>query len=421
MTATAVIARKYASSFTADSWLSTSGKIYGTLTANAIIKRAGLSGSFTANAWLSRRYSGSFTANAKLQASPANLRRGTFSLNAFLSDGTPLEPSRIVKISSPGSVSDAFLAALTLPKMIRCTWTSSTVALGRSSSLLPKTSMRHRHRRRLARYARTAQLRIVNDAGRYTRLSSTTRSSSIGSSRLLRLRYLDSRGGETEYVLLGTFAVDRPEVFVERNMSVLTVDCSDRWKMIATGGFATGASYAIGVDINTIIHDIAIVSGLADDDLNLDPLTDRAVSLKTIGTRVEWEIGDDRSAKLLDLCEQFALQVFFDPAGFLTTREIPEPATTTPVWTFVAGEDAVMLGITKAQNDLRLINHIIVSGESSGDLHGRSGRAQGYERVQSDLYRSDWGPRLSLQSTTRLLDGSGSDRRRPSISEVRSD
>lgn len=293
----------------------------------------------------------------------------TFALDSIISDGTSGELPRITSIVSPGSVSDALIAALKKPKQIPLARvdildTASKTVIASVEDDVDEGSVTVDVSRGTRR---TVQLRIVNDDGIYT---PTSPSSYFAFNRLIRvyrgLRYIDSRGGETdEYVLLGTFLVDRAEVFVERNMSVLTVDGSDRWKIIATGGFPSAASFAVGTNINTVIREVAIASGLVDDDLNLDPLTDRASSLKTLGAQVQWEIGDDRSRFLLDFCEQFGLQVYFDPAGYLTTRDIPDPATTTPVWTFTSGKDAIMLGMTKVQNDLKLINHVIVSGENS--------------------------------------------------------
>lgn len=293
----------------------------------------------------------------------------SFSIDAELSDTTPLEPERLVVLSSPEAPTQAFLDALKNPKhlplaRVEVLNSTSKAVEATLTDIVDEGTVTVDVTRGTRR---TLQLRIVNDDGLYTPISSNDY---FFFNRLIRvyrgLRYVDSRGGETdEYVLLGTFYVDRPEVFVERGMSVMTIDASDRWKKIATGGFPTARSYASGTHVNTIIRQIAIDCGLTDEDLNLDPLTDWATSEKQLGTTFEWELGGDRSQTLLDLCNQFGLECFFDVAGFLTTRPTPDPTKITPVWTFASGEDAVMLGVTKIQNDLKLINHLVVSGENS--------------------------------------------------------
>lgn len=293
----------------------------------------------------------------------------SFSMNAELSDTTPIEPSRLTVISSPEAPTQAFLDALKDPKhlplaRVEVLNSSSKAVEAVLTDIVDEGSVTVDVERGTRR---TLQLRIVNDDGQYT---PTTSSDYFFFNRLIRvyrgLRYIDSRGGETdEYVLLGTFYVDRPEVFAERGMSVMTIDASDRWKKIATGGFPTARSYASGTNVNTIIRQIAIDCGLTDEDLNIDPLTDWTTGEKQIGTTFEWEIGGDRSSTLLELCNQFGLECFFDVAGFLTTRPIPDPTKVTPVWSFASGVDAVMLGATKIQNDLSLVNHVIVSGENT--------------------------------------------------------
>lgn len=208
---------------------------------------------------------------------------------------------------------------------------------------------------------RTVQLRLVNKNGQYTPTTSSDYFSFNSLIQVYRgLRYTSSDGYETEeYVLLGTFMVDRSEVFVERNMAVLTVDGSDLWKKIATGGFPAGFSYAAGTDINTVIAKVANDSGIDSKYLSL------WAGGYTLGKDIAWEPGASRSDFLSNLAKQYGLQMYFDVNGYLVTKPIPDPVTTAPVWSFTKGEDAVMLGVTLVQSDLKLVNHIIVTGENS--------------------------------------------------------
>lgn len=280
--------------------------------------------------------------------------------------------SRLTLLATPDTVSDAFIAAITSAKQTPIARvdilepTSKTVVASveddvDDGSVTVDVSRGNR---------RTFQIRLLNADGRYTPTATMTYFAFNSLVRVYRgFRYIDSRGGETdEFCLLGTFMVDRPEVFVERNMSVMTVDGSDRWKVIASGGFPGPTSprtFAVGTHVNEIIREVAILSGLTDDELNLDQLNDRTNATKTLTTKLQWEIGDSRADFLKNLCDQFALDIFFDVSGLLTTRPTVDPTTVSPRWTFSPSEVGVMLGVTKVQSDLNLFNDIIVSGETS--------------------------------------------------------
>lgn len=212
---------------------------------------------------------------------------------------------------------------------------------------------------------RTVQLRLSNKDGQFT---PTDSSSAFAFNNLIAVyRGLKTSAGD-EYIRLGTFFTDRPEVFAERNMAVLTVDGSDFWKKIATGGFPSGFSYPIGTHINTIIAKVAETAGITSRWIRLDPLSSRTSASRLTGTTMEWEPGASRNDFLTNLATQFGIHIYFDPYGVLTSREVPDPVTSSPVWTFMAGADAIMLGVTKIQNDLKLINHVIVSGEGSNGI-----------------------------------------------------
>lgn len=123
---------------------------------------------------------------------------------------------------------------------------------------------------------RTLQLRLVNEDGKYT---PKVPGDYFYWNNLIRvhrgLRYIASDGIETdEYVCLGTFMVDRPEVFVERNMSVLTVDASDLYKKIGTGGFARASIWPAGTRVPEIISGILKDASIPPTQMCIDGLDD---------------------------------------------------------------------------------------------------------------------------------------------------
>jgi hypothetical protein len=227
------------------------------------------------------------------------------------------------------------------------------------------------------------QLRLPNENGIYTPIDSTSIFSYSNLVRIYRgFRFIANETGlETdEYVPIGTFMVDRPEVFAEKGMSLLTVDGSDLYKKIATGGFASAYAYSAGAYINTVITKIAEDAGVSSNWLTLDPLDNRTADGKRLGASFQWEVGDNRSDMLSSLEDQFGIQIYFDVNGYLVSAELPDPDIAQPVYSLSPGENSILLGITKILSDANLINHIIVRGENvSGKMTGIS-----YEIVDSD-------------------------------------
>jgi len=221
---------------------------------------------------------------------------------------------------------------------------------------------------------RTFQLRISNKDGMFT---PKTWESDLSFGRTVRiyrgLQFYDPTVNKLvdEYALLGTFLIDRPEVFVERNMSVITLDGSDLWKKIASGGFPSGYSFAANTHVNTIIAKVAEISGITVERMSLDPLDSLTDNERLTNSIVAWEEGDNRSDFLQNIVTQFGLYVYFTPSGILTSEKAKQPSDQTPVWHFSPGEDSVMLGVTKTQSDLKLVNHIIVTGESAYSTYAR--------------------------------------------------
>lgn len=125
---------------------------------------------------------------------------------------------------------------------------------------------------------RTVQLRLVNEGGKYTPNDSSDYFFWNNIIRVHRgLRYIGSDGIETdEYVCLGTFMVDRPEVFVERNMSVLNIDGSDFYKKVATGGFSGQMSFPEGALVGDVISRILQDAGIPPYQMNIYNMDDES-------------------------------------------------------------------------------------------------------------------------------------------------
>ena len=205
-------------------------------------------------------------------------RTGASAADAILALAPLVDTNKRVIYSSPTSVSADFKVACTAQKQIPLTLVQTLDA-----NMVPTADITSEvddgsvtvDVSRLTR--RTAQLRLVNDDGRFTPNDVTDPFFWNNMFRVYRgLRYIDSLGRETsEYVCLGTFLVDRPEVFVEKNMSVITVDGSDRFKQIATGGFGSDMTFPPGTLVSTVIQAVLFDSGIPLRQTSIDCLLGR--------------------------------------------------------------------------------------------------------------------------------------------------
>lgn len=181
--------------------------------------------------------------------------------------------------------------------------------------------------------------------------------------RLIRLErgvYVD---GSPEYVTLGVFLIDRPQVTVRGSGSTMQVQGQDRLKLAAKSRFTRPTRYDEGTSVGEVIRAIAQDAGMG---ATLYRLADGG---KTLAADRMFEIGDDRVDAMRLIATSYGLDVFVDADGYLVVQQAMTPDTIPdPVFTFVRGRDAIMLGITKGWDDDRLYNHSFVSGEASDQL-----------------------------------------------------
>lgn len=212
---------------------------------------------------------------------------------------------------------------------------------------------------------RTLTMSLLNPDGAFTPSSTILTSGTDWDgyfyvNRLIRL----SRGvrydtGEEELVPVGTFMVDKAEALVERGMSTVVISGSDLWKKFSKSQFGVPTSYADGVSLNTVISDLAADAGVTL--LNLDPLNGRTSSSNALQTTYRFEADETRGDALLKICNNYGIEVFFDPMGVLVTKDFQDPYSRPTVWDYDE-EDTLTFFLRSTTNDDRLYNHTVVTG-----------------------------------------------------------
>ncbi len=87
------------------------------------------------------------------------------------------------------------------------------------------------------------------------------------------------------------------------------------------------------------------------------------VTGKTLGRSFEFEAGTTRWQAIKDIATAFGLEIFFDPSGWLTMREMADPATSPLSFTFHTGAVGNLAGFTKKASSARLYNVVVVTGK----------------------------------------------------------
>jgi len=163
--------------------------------------------------------------------------------------------------------------------------------------------------------------------------------------------------GGPELVPLGTFRISKPSVSLRKGGLVVSVRGYDRMKAIQRARFWTPYTIASNTNVASAIQSLA-TSRMANLSFNL------AATVRTTPLLV-FAKGDDPAKALIDLADSAGQELFFDPMGVLTTRQVVDPATQPPVWTYIAGEEAILLDAEKSLDEEYTYNGVIVEGENA--------------------------------------------------------
>lgn len=143
--------------------------------------------------------------------------------------------------------------------------------------------------------------------------------------------------------------------------SDISVTCRDMSKKLIRDEFGQTVSFVKGSRLVDTIKTIATNGGI--NLFNLPSVPD------TLGKDFVFESGMTRMRAIHDLCIAYGYEVYFDQVGYLTVKEISDPATSPLDFSFQTGEPyGILVDYKKSANDTRIYNHIVVTGEASDGL-----------------------------------------------------
>lgn len=80
--------------------------------------------------------------------------------------------------------------------------------------------------------------------------------------------------------------------------------------------------------------------------------------------------GGDPWQDIQELATAIGYETYFDPAGVLVFRPVPDPRQGTPVWTFDETANPTIVDVTRELTDEHTYNYVVVKGQSTSTAEG---------------------------------------------------
>ena len=158
-------------------------------------------------------------------------------------------------------------------------------------------------------------------------------------------------------VQLGEFGIDA--VDSQNFPYTIAIKCRDFAAKLLEDEFTTSTTFVKGKKIEDLVRIIATNGSITKFNL---PNTG-----EFSGKDFTFERGVSRWQAITDIVTSIGHEVFFDANGYLTMREIQDPALTPTVFSFKTGPDGTLASWKKSSNQTRLYNRVVVSGDTDGN------------------------------------------------------
>lgn len=157
---------------------------------------------------------------------------------------------------------------------------------------------------------------------------------------------------------VGEFMIDK--IVSNSKDHTIQVTGSDYTKKLQLSKFDATTAYASGQSIESVVRSLAANAGVTN--VNID-----AQGLAT-GASFTFDRTTSRWDAIKGICGASNLEVFFNANGYLVVRPFLDP-TLSPASLNLStwGDDANLIEFTKASNDSRLYNRVVVTGENDAD------------------------------------------------------
>lgn len=190
--------------------------------------------------------------------------------------------------------------------------------------------------------------------------------------------------GQREFVGLGYFRINTPEQ-EDVPDGEITISGQDRMAGIKDGRFESPRQFAStltnGQLVTTLVTEVypsAVINW--DDTAVRDDTTNRTIITE-----------DDRLGTLKDLVTSLGKIVYFDHTGTLQVKTPPD-ITGAPAFTIDAGEDGVLVQMSRALTREGVFNAVIATGEAGDTTAPARGVARNLDPSSPTYYSGPFGP-----------------------------
>lgn len=186
-----------------------------------------------------------------------------------------------------------------------------------------------------------------------------------------------------ELVPLGVFRLMKPAISDTGDALTMRIDGMDRTRRVQRARFTDVYVIASGTNYATAIQTL-----LAS---RVPSLTFSFATTTRTTPQLVFEAGSDPWEAATSMATAIGYELFFDPAGTCVLRAEPDPSTDPVVWTYQEGADATVLSLDKDLDDEHTYNHVIVTGESSGNAAPVRAEARDDNASSPTYYLGDYG------------------------------
>jgi hypothetical protein len=190
--------------------------------------------------------------------------------------------------------------------------------------------------------------------------------------------------GQTEHVGLGYFRINTPEQD-EVPDGPITIAGADRMAGIVDARFLTprqfGATMTRGQFVIVLINEVYPSAVIEWDDTGLrDGFIGRTIIAE-----------EDRAQTLLDFVTSLGKIGYFDHRGIYVIKTAPDPEGP-PLWTIDAGEDGVLVRMSRSLTREGVCNVMVATGEAGDTTPPARGLAVNLDPASPTYYLGPFGP-----------------------------
>ena len=199
---------------------------------------------------------------------------------------------------------------------------------------------------------------VNSQGGKWVHLQPPFVLNSPGYSQLLNasMEWLFPRSSSASWeTQIGEFMIDR--ITEPRFPRTIQVTGRDYSKKLLKSKFSQALTFADGTSVDVVIQAIAANGGITKFNLNSE-------NASLFGD-MSFDRTTERWAAIKGIADAAAIEVYFDPRGYLTTRPMQDPSLSPSTLLLTTGSEyGNLVNYTKSSNDSRLYNRVIVTSEN---------------------------------------------------------